>query len=104
MRPVKVSVFEIRWMYENNKNFMKLAQVLSDTKSTFYATEFIFKLLNQFWDDDQWKILKLQFFPYMFYMLNSVLYSYYALRRDLRDSPESIARSWKKIVGSIVIL
>ena len=58
IRPVMVRIFDIRWIFGANIDFLRLAPVLIGKKNDLYKSQFINSLLDQFWLEDKWKIGK----------------------------------------------
>ena len=50
LRPIKVTVLNIHWLFSKRQDFMKFASMLSGQPSSFYSSKLIENMLEEFWD------------------------------------------------------
>lgn len=73
-RAVTVRMFDMRWFFNNDKNFMTFTKLLKGVPSKVYSSLFIKCLLDQFWAPIQKKIIQRQFIPYCAFVVTTIAY------------------------------
>ena len=81
---VDVHVFDLRWFFNDRKNFVALSQLLNEMPNSFYESMFLGCLLDQFWDSCQWSIARGQFIPYLVFIFVTIQHMYWDLDDDTR--------------------
>ena len=73
LKTVTAKVLNIGWMFKNCSNFLQLAPMLKGQPDQLYETEFIKFIFEEFWDEEQTRIIKWQLTPYLLYLVVSLL-------------------------------
>lgn len=102
LRPVRVSVMSLHWMLEEKENFVGVACMLTDQPNSVYATQFVDKVLDQFWEENQLMIKRRQFWPYLAYLVTALWYFKRALEGDSDHQAEG--QGWTIILGLILMV
>ena len=102
IRPVRVTVMSLQWMLEEKENFVGVACMLTDQPNSVYATQFVDKVLDQFWDENQTMIKRRQFWPYLTYLVTALWYFKRALDGDASEHEE--IEGWIVFLGVLLML
>ena len=73
-RPVSVGILDMRWFYRHNKTFAAFSLQLNSAPSSYYASEFIECMLDQFWEKAQKEIIKRKLIPYIVFITTTAFY------------------------------
>ena len=76
-------MINVEWLYRDRHNFVSFATLLEELPSSVYASEFIEVLLDQFWSEQQKKIVRWQFYPYIVYAFVAIFFMVLSLRDDV---------------------
>ena len=79
LRAINVRVHNLGWLYSDRKNFASFCTILQGLPSQVYASEFVECLLDQYWDDTQWHIVKYYFIPNTIFATVTILFFQVAL-------------------------
>ena len=67
---VKVKIMDISWLFENGKTFTTFVAFLADfERHSIFESKLVEYLLEEFWKDDQEKIIERLMIPYFFFMI-----------------------------------
>ena len=64
----------MRWFFKNRKTFVAFSTQLKRASNSFYASEIMACLMNQFWSDAQLIIVKRKLIPFVMYILSTAFY------------------------------
>ena len=73
-------MYNLTWLFKNKRDFVDLVLLFKKTKnSEIFATDLCVNLVEHFWDQYYYKLLKYQFVPYFFYTISCVIAIYLAV-------------------------
>ena len=68
---VEVSMFSVLFVLQDKKNFLEFSRVLSESQNPrVYELDFIHALVDEFWEENQDKLIRKFFMPWLFYLLS----------------------------------
>ena len=95
-------MMDLSWMLRDNRKFLRLTQILSATESdSIFVTQFVKQVLDQFWDNYFWILLKYHFVPYLVCLSTTIVYLQYALKHDDSDRADKLTQ--RTIFGLITM-
>jgi len=80
--------------------------ILNELPHSFFSSQFVEYLLNQFWPQAQRSIVIRQFLPYVLFICSSVYY----MHLQLRDDDQGLGADWtngiiaKKVLGIVSLM
>lgn len=70
---VDLRVLDLDWMFRDKMNFVNFVQEVTESSNeAIYNTELINILLEEFWDENYYKIFYKCFLPFMAYLVCTV--------------------------------
>ena len=80
IKAVTVRVVNLDWIMNSPLKFLSLTRILNSTQyQPIFVTEFIIEVLNEFWNDNFWKLFWQQFIPFIACLVTTVFYLHFAL-------------------------
>lgn len=78
---------DLGWLYANAKVFLDFIDVLveTDSQSDIFASEFVKTLLDVFWQENESKIFRKIFLPYMIYLVITLMYMIHIVNEHTRE-------------------
>ena len=101
---INVSMINIEWLYHDRHNFVSFCTLLDDLPTTVYDSEFVECLLDQFWSEQQKRIVRWQFYPYMIYAFVSIFFMVLSLSQDIVTVKDDREELIFIIMGSTVLV
>lgn len=101
---IKVKMINVDWLYRDKHNFVSFATLLEELPSTVYASEFIEVLLDQFWSEQQTRIKRWQFYPYLIYAFVAIWFMVLSLTEDVVTVKDEREELIFIILGSITLV
>lgn len=101
--PVKVGILELQWFFRNRKTFVSFSTKLKEASTTFYKSELMACVMNEFWSDSQKKIFWKKLIPFAIYIVTTVFY----MNSQLSDDDMGMLDGWTweriatKVLGCI---
>lgn len=71
---------DIDWLLRDKKNIVGLAKDFADQPDEFYSSDFVQFTLEEFWEENQSRIIWRQFIPYLTYLLTTIAFFSIALK------------------------
>ena len=76
-KPVNVGILDMRWFYNERKNFVAFSrQLYGETPLRYYSSQFMQCLLDQFWMEVRFHILTRTMLPYILFLVATGGYMY----------------------------
>ena len=84
---VQVRLLDLGWLYADGNVFLDFIDVLqsADYSQDIFASEFIKTLLDVFWRDNEVKIFRKIFLPYMMYLIVTLIYMVHIVNEHTRE-------------------
>ena len=82
-KEITVEMLDLCWFFALSKNFVAFSTILTVMPVSFYSTKFTITVLNHFWNETQYTIVKSQFLPYCLLVVLIIVHFHQSL------SPES---------------
>lgn len=73
LRTVTAKVLDIGWMFNRCHNFLQIAVALQDQPDQFYKTELVKYIFDEFWEQEQRRIILWQLVPFFAYLVVSLV-------------------------------
>lgn len=94
IKTITVRLIDLDWFMKHDMKFLKLTQILNEAENqSIFVTEFVMNVLNEFWDENYYKLLYKQLLPFIGCLLATIFYLEYALIKD-----ETLEQSEEKLV------
>ena len=89
MRAIIVKRIDIKWLMQSGGKFLDLPPILNETDNeSIFQTEFVKKVLEEFWEDQYKKLLRWHFIPYTGCLLLTCFQMHEALSNVNEDERE----------------
>ena len=104
--PVNVGILDLRWFYRDRKTFVSFSNELKDASSSFFASDFMMCIMNQFWAKHQWEIIWKFMIPFVIYLFSTAFY----FQMQLVDDDMGMNDGWTrhrittKVLGVISLI
>ena len=79
---VQARVLNLQWIYNGKLNFVAFSAILQELPNSVYSSEFVSYLLEENWPELQRQIKRWYFYPFLMYVLLSIVYMKMALSPD----------------------
>lgn len=86
---VTVTMYNLTWLFKNKRDFVDLVSLFKKTKNDeIFATDLCVILVEHFWDQYYYKLLKVQFLPFVVYTISCSISIYLGVmpRDELLES------------------
>ena len=83
---VQVRLLDLGWLYANAGDFLDFIGILQNSEaSEIFKSEFVKTLLDVFWNENEVKIFRKIFMPYMIYLGMTLLYMIHIVNMHTRE-------------------
>ena len=73
-KPVSVGIIDMSWFFRDGESFATFSQYLQRMPNSYYASDFMAALFNQFWNKAQMTIIKLMMLPFLVFIITTSFY------------------------------